>query len=632
MPSRLPLLSIFQGTPTFALWRATPAAGWQLQERRQLLPGLPGPVCSLTAVPGGARVLVTTERPISQWVAVAEPEEAQSELRPGVLQRGLTAARHPPPPVLLPSSAAWRAAARGSPPNGVAQLAAAPPSPPGWVTRLDGATGLEDIRPGDHTTNPFLAPPAPPEAPAPAPAPAPESHLVARPSFMSMAPTVAAAAAVAAPAARVPPPESPPFLAAPQPGAGPAIPAIFMLQQPQTKQMPLAEGLQLLPGGTAGAALPPPPHEPAAPLAAAAAAPSGTDGGAPEDGHAALLWLDNGSGSASPAGSPGHSAGSPREHAVPLGFAPDLAQVGAGTAQLARRCPAAASGTGCRRCRALRPRCLHAPPDMCRACSAGCSQAAGGLAVVASSRAAPALALCRLGRGGLRQVAAMPLERPAGVPDSCTVRIRGLAVLPDGDATAAAAAAAGLGGTTHLTCWVLLSATQLGAAAPFLSAALSSRIYGSARQQLWLCRYRLAVPAPPVPAAAAASGSADGEAARAQTWAGPSTRHLLAGIAAAAHAAHALQPAGPPTPPPAAATALPPLPPPKLPLSIAAAAPAVAAGAMPEPGGTVDTVLTLQRAVADFRREVTARLDDLDTGLAKLLTALQAPGAGGASD
>lgn len=276
-------------------------------------------------------------------------------------------------------------------------------------------------------------------------------------------------------------------------------------------------------------------------------------------------------------------------------------------------------------------------------------QVQGDVAVVSSSKAAPVLALCRLGRSGLRQVAAVQLSSPAGIPDSCTVRIRGLAVLPASGELAAAAP----GDSAQLVVWVLLSAAQLGAAAPFFSAALSSRIYGSSKQQLWLSCYRVAVPGPPAPSSLAPGSScvsyplaaeahgraasvtaaalaADAAAARAATWAGPSTRQLPAGSAAAASA----DPEA--TPVPATAGAL------QLPGGVATAAAAAAAGSLAPgpaagaegtaggaaPEGAVEIVLALQQAVADLRHETAARLDDIDAGLAQLLAALQAGPSG----
>lgn len=244
-------------------------AGWQLHERRQLLPGLPGPVCSLAAA-GAGRLLVTTERPVSQWLGAAE--EAVWPVQPGVLQRGLTAARQPLQPLLLPSPT-WPGS-RGSPReplhNGVTLTPLELQS--GGITELTTGGGS----PASDHSNPFITPPQPP------------------------------ATAAAAPA----------FMLAPAAAPPPAIPAMFMLQAPQATHMPLAEGLSSLPGASS-----PQQQRPEADAAAA----GGSPGAAAEGGHAALLWLDDDSGrGGSPAG------GSPREHAVQLGFAPDLIQVDMG--------------------------------------------------------------------------------------------------------------------------------------------------------------------------------------------------------------------------------------------------------------------------------------------------------------
>ncbi|PRW60621.1 ATP-dependent DNA helicase isoform A [Chlorella sorokiniana] len=61
---------------------------WHLQERRQLLPGLPGPICGLAGAAAG-KLLAATERPVGQFLGSAsEPNE---QPQPGVLQRYLTA-------------------------------------------------------------------------------------------------------------------------------------------------------------------------------------------------------------------------------------------------------------------------------------------------------------------------------------------------------------------------------------------------------------------------------------------------------------------------------------------------------------------------------------------------------------
>ena len=286
----------------------------------------------------------------------------------------------------------------------------------------------------------------------------------------------------------------------------------------------------------------------------------------------------------------------------------------------------------------------------------------GDIAVLASSRAAPSLSLCRLGRGGLQHLVSLQLAVPEGVPSGSTVRLRGLTVQPAGGQPATEG-----GGGEQLLAWVLLSVAQLGAAAPFLSASLSSRIYGSSRQQLWLACYPLpveaavAVPAAPsmraaaahsAPAGAAGSvlassvGSAPqwaaaqecaalepepGEQAEAEAEAGaapvpplvlPSREVALAAAAAAAAAASIPgAEAGSPT----AAAGSP---------GAAAGSPGAAAAALEQTEDAVQAVLALQRAVADMRQEVNARLDGLSAGLELLLRTLRTderPGAAAAA-
>ncbi|KAL4422399.1 hypothetical protein ABPG75_008596 [Micractinium tetrahymenae] len=54
-------------------------SGWQLLARRELLAGLPGPICGLAAA-GNDAVLVTTERPVGSWLgSSAHPEQQQQQ-------------------------------------------------------------------------------------------------------------------------------------------------------------------------------------------------------------------------------------------------------------------------------------------------------------------------------------------------------------------------------------------------------------------------------------------------------------------------------------------------------------------------------------------------------------------------
>lgn len=206
-------------------------------------------------------------------------------------------------------------------------------------------------------------------------------------------------------------------------------------------------------------------------------------------------------------------------------------------------------------------------------------QVHGDVGVFASSRAPPALALCRLGRSGLQPAASVPLAPPSGVPDGSTLRMRGICVQP-----------AEAGGGSQLTVWVLLGAAQMGAAAPFLSASLSSRLYGSSKQQLWLSCYQLAAPG-----AAAAAAPSPHAGAPASTAAALGTAATAAAVGLAAAAAQ------PETP--------------------EAAAPVPAAQQAPPPA--VEAALALQRAVAELRQEVNGRLDGLEACIGQLLQALQ---------
>lgn len=618
-----------------------PLTGWQLRERRQLLPGLPGPVCALSAA-GGDRLLAATERPLAQWIGAAASSERPEQLRPGVLQRGLTAARRPSGPVLHPTLT-WPAAGRPTgPPAGLLWPAEGPETePPPLSAPAEAGDGVIDLtsapwaaRAGgsEHGSNPFLAP------------------------------------QVAAEQQQ-------------QQAAAPAIPSMLMLTTPT--HMPLAEGLSLLPSL-------PPQQQPLRQGAAAAAAAAGgggssADGGgrgaAVEGGHATLLWLDpplcagpGGGGlghrrtaSWSPPGVGGVS--SPREPALELALAADLAEVrargwcrrGWGMVRVqegrlsnpfCRALSAALPACSCRSLTLRRPHPMH--PQTC-----------GGYTVLASSRAAPVLAVCRLGSQGLQQVAAVPLAAPSGVPDSCTVRIRGLTVGPAAE-----------GGGSGLAVWALLAAAQLGAAAPFLSAALSSRIYGSSKQQLWLCCYHLQLPgrgaalspvlsrmgsslavepsALAAQAAAAAAeqptvAAADAMSQAAASEAGASgAAPAVGGPAAAAAAAVAAEAATGEAPAAAAAPLTPepgsvPRSPPSATAAPAAGAAAAAAvgstsaaeaapaplpaAAAPLPGGqaAVDAVLALQRAVEGLRQEVNTRLDTLDADLSELLQTLRLP-------
>ena len=90
-------------------------------------------------------------------------------------------------------------------------------------------------------------------------------------------------------------------------------------------------------------------------------------------------------------------------------------------------------------------------------------------------------------------LAMFQLPLPAGIPEDCAVRLRGLAVVPlapaaQGDTEASS--------DSLLQVWALLAvdAAPLAAAAPFLSAALGGSNAVSRRQQLWLCCYRLPPP------------------------------------------------------------------------------------------------------------------------------------------
>ena len=289
----------------------------------------------------------------------------------------------------------------------------------------------------------------------------------------------------------------------------------------------------------------------------------------------------------------------------------------------------------------------------------------GDIAVLASSRAAPSLSLCRVGRGGLQHLVSLQLAVPEGVPSGSTLRLRGLTVQPAGGQAATEG-----GGGEQLLAWVLLSVAQLGAAAPFLSASLSSRIYGSSRQQLWLACYPLpveavvAVPAAPsvqaaaahsAPAGAAGSvlassvGSAPrwaaaqecvalepGEQPEAEAEAGAApvpplvlpSREVAVAAAAAAAASSPGAEAGSPAAAagsPGAAAGSP---------GAAAGSPGAAAAALEQQEDAVQAVLALQRAVADMRQEVNARLDGLSAGLERLLRTLRSderPGAAAAA-
>lgn len=189
-----------------------------------------------------------------------------------------------------------------------------------------------------------------------------------------------------------------------------------------------------------------------------------------------------------------------------------------------------------------------------------------------------------MGRAGLRKVAALPLAPPAGAPEGCTLRLQGLAVSSGSNAR---------GG--QLAAWVLLAAAQLGAAAPFLSAALSSRIYGSSKQQLWLCRYDL-----PGAAAGAASLALPSSAGAVGASCGPAAGNEPQAEAEGLHQGAAMSP------------------------TVACEAEAAAAAGVPLTEDAVEAVLALQQAVAGLRQEMRARLDSLDTGLADLLRSLQA--------
>lgn len=141
------------------------AAGWHLQARRQLLPGLPGPICGLTGA-GTGKLLAATERPVGQFLGSAsEPSE---QLQPGVLQRYLTAKESAAPPVLLPSL--------HSAPHLAGHVAAEPALPP-----PPASEGLIDLTRDHH--NPFLTAPAAAAGDGP---PIPAMFLL-RPAHMPLA-------------------------------------------------------------------------------------------------------------------------------------------------------------------------------------------------------------------------------------------------------------------------------------------------------------------------------------------------------------------------------------------------------------------------------------------------------------
>lgn len=188
-------------------------------------------------------------------------------------------------------------------------------------------------------------------------------------------------------------------------------------------------------------------------------------------------------------------------------------------------------------------------------------QAAGTLAVLSSSRGAPALAVCGVGpadcQAQQQQHATLRLQLPADMPEGCCAKVRGMAALgPPAGASVC---------RSPLLVWVLLAAAPKAAAAPFLSAALAGS--GEARQQpaqLWLCCYRLAVGASLVEAAAIGG---------------------LEGQEEEDAIVHASQPAG----------------------------------------SALGAVLAMQQAVQEMRRELSSRLNGLDEQLAGLMSQLQGP-------
>lgn len=283
--------------------------------------------------------------------------------------------------------------------------------------------------------------------------------------------------------------------------------------------------------------------------------------------------------------------------------------------------------------------------------------------MLASSRAPPSLALCRLGRGGLQHLGSLPLAPPEGVPNGSTVRLRGLSM----QLVEAQPADGSMGDSRQLLAWVLLSVVQQGAAAPFLSAALSSRIYGSSRQQLWLACYPL--PVETAVAAPAAAPSIRGAAAAYSAHAGAAGSAIASSVASARrHQGAAVAPESPRAEAVARAARVPPL---AFPAAAAAGAVADAAAtaaasspagspagspanspagspasssadpvpaaaprqvaALPQQASAIEAVLALQQAVDDMRQEVSARLDRLSAGLQQLLRTLQSDGAGDAA-
>ncbi|KAL4436138.1 hypothetical protein ABPG77_005586 [Micractinium sp. CCAP 211/92] len=193
-----------------------------------------------------------------------------------------------------------------------------------------------------------------------------------------------------------------------------------------------------------------------------------------EGGRVTLLWLDRSGSEAAAAG--------PRDGASGSAAGGTALPLPAGSAP-----PAAPLTTG-------QP--LGFTPDLL--------QLLGGLAVLgSSSSAAPALALCTLGQHQAHLLCgAVHLALPEGMPEGSLVRLRGLAVVPatsskkasDGSGGAAGRASAGAPsaaaggaswGQAHV--WALFAAAAKRSGAQFLGAALDS----STQQQVWLACYSL---------------------------------------------------------------------------------------------------------------------------------------------
>ena len=339
-------------------------------QRRQLLPGMPGVVCGLAAA-GPDRLLVTTERPVGQWLSDSDQQQQRQEegQDAAVLLRGLQhAAQRQLPALLLPTAGTGCGGGRrpllepAAAPAGTADAAVAD------AAAVDGTLDLT----GSGSSSFVLSAGA----------------------------------------------------------AGPAVPSMFMLP-PEAPTPQLAQLQQQ--GGRGPAAQ------------------------AVEAGQAALLWL--------------HSSG-----------ACNGSSIGGGLSQQDPASSAAATAAGATAVQ------LEFAPDVV--------QVHGSLALLAGSKGLPAVAVCRIGPDGLvaaQQPAAAALPLPAGIPEDCPVRLRGLAVVPWAPAAGDGSEASN---DSLLHVWALLAvdAAPQAAAAPFMSAALAGSGAASRRQQLWLCRYRLPLP------------------------------------------------------------------------------------------------------------------------------------------